>query len=183
MQYADYAVWQREWLRGDGAGRAGRLLAASSSAGAPPLELPTDRPRPPVSDRGAAPAPVAVAAGVDGGARAQLARREGATLFMALLAAFEALLRRYTGQDDIVVGTPIAGPHRAEIEGLIGFFVNTLVAARPTSRRRPDASASCSARRARDARWRRTPIRTCRSSSSSRSCSRSATWRARRCSR
>ena len=90
------------------------------------LELPTDRPRPPVpSNQGAhfafdLPAPLTQAL-------KELSRREGATLFMTLLAAFQVLLHRYSGQDDIAVGTPIAGRRRTELEGLIGFFVNTLV--------------------------------------------------------
>ena len=91
------------------------------------LELPTDRPRPAVQTyRGArqslycCPSPSVTALKA-------LSQREGVTLFMTLLAAFQTLLHRYTGQDDIIVGSPIAGRTRAEIEGLIGFFVNTLV--------------------------------------------------------
>ena len=128
VQYADYAAWQRARLRGRGAGRAAGATGASALAGAPPrLELPTDRPRPAVASgprrrasRFALPAEATRAL------RA-LARREGATLFMTLLAAWQLLLARYSGQDDVVVGTPVAGRARAETEGLIGFFVNTLV--------------------------------------------------------
>ena len=126
VQYADYAAWQRSWLSGD-------VLTASLSywkdhvAGAPrALELPTDRPRPPVQTyRGARVGFVAP----EGLAQATLAfsRREGTTLFMTLLAAFDALLHRWTGQSDVVVGAPIANRTRAETEGLIGFFVNTAV--------------------------------------------------------
>ncbi|MET0396105.1 MAG: amino acid adenylation domain-containing protein [Longimicrobiaceae bacterium] len=126
VQYADFALWQRKWLSGAVLERQlawwrGRL------AGAPPLlALPTDRPRPPVQRfRGALVyrwLPDALA----GDARA-LARREGATPFMVFLAAFQALLARYSGQDDVSVGTQAAGRTRAETEGLIGFFVNTLV--------------------------------------------------------
>ncbi|HST60559.1 MAG TPA: amino acid adenylation domain-containing protein, partial [Longimicrobium sp.] len=125
VQYADYAAWQREWLRGPVldaqlAYWRGRL------AGAPPmLHLPTDRPRPEVQGhRGAS---VALEMTGDDAARvAELARREGATLFMVLLAAFGAVLSRWSGQDDVVVGTPIAGRTRPELEGLIGLFLNSL---------------------------------------------------------
>ncbi|WP_420129759.1 amino acid adenylation domain-containing protein, partial [Longimicrobium sp.] len=125
IQYADFAVWQRGWLHGD-ALRRQVAWWREHLAGAPALlELPTDRPRPPVqSHRGGAVAftvPVEVAEPV----RA-LARRSGATLFMALMAAWQVLLARWSGQDDVVVGTPVAGRTRGETEGLIGFFVNTL---------------------------------------------------------
>src|SRR6185369_1888237 len=126
LQYADYAVWQRSWL-------AGEVLEGEIAfwrrqlAGLPPLlDLPTDRPRPfRKSVRGAV---LPLGLPVELGRQTQsLSRREGATLFMTLLAAFQALLARTSGQDDLAVGTPIAGRNRAEIEGLIGFFVNTLV--------------------------------------------------------
>ncbi|HEY0082166.1 MAG TPA: amino acid adenylation domain-containing protein, partial [Pyrinomonadaceae bacterium] len=126
IQYGDYARWQREWLQGE-------VLEEQLGywreqlAGAPPvLELPTDRPRPAsLSLRGGREI-FTIAEGTAEALRA-LGRSEGATLFMTLLAAFDVLLARYTGQDDIVIGTPIAGRTRAEVEGLIGFFVNTLV--------------------------------------------------------
>ena len=126
VQYADFAAWQRAWLEGE-------VLEAQLGywrerlAGAPPLlELPTDRPRPQVqSDRGGS-VPFALPNDVTRALRA-LALGEGATLFMALLAAWKLLLSRYAGQDDVVVGTPVAGRTRLETEGLIGFFVNTLV--------------------------------------------------------
>ena len=125
IQYADYAVWQREWLQGEVL--EGQLAYWKEKlADLSTLELPTDRPRPPVpSYQGAhlafdLPAPLTQAL-------KELSRREGATLFMTLLAAFQVLLHRYSGQDDIAVGTPIAGRGRTELEGLIGFFVNTLV--------------------------------------------------------
>jgi surfactin family lipopeptide synthetase A len=126
IQYADYAVWQRELLSGE-------MLASQLAywkknlAGVPvSLDLPTDRPRPVrQSFRGAKatltlPKPLADKI-------AALGRKEGATLFMTLLAAFDVLLSRYSGQEDIVVGSPIAGRTRAELENLIAFFVNTLV--------------------------------------------------------
>ena len=125
IQYADYAVWQREWLQGEVL--EGQLAYWKEKlADLSTLELPTDRPRPPVpSYQGAhltfdLPAPLTQAL-------KELGRREGATLFMTLLAAFQVLLHRYSGQEDIAVGTPIAGRGRTELEGLIGFFVNTLV--------------------------------------------------------
>ena len=124
VRYADYAAWQRAWLSGV---RLQRQLAfwRRTLTGAPVLELPADRPRAAVqSFRGGWHSfrlPEPVAEGVD-----RLARAEGATRFMTLLAAFKALLLRYTGTDDVVVGSPIAGRTRAETEGLIGLFVNTL---------------------------------------------------------
>jgi amino acid adenylation domain-containing protein len=125
IQYADFAEWQRQWL--DGKVLAEQVVYWKQQlAGAPgALELPTDRPRPPVpTGRGAY---TGVALSKDLGERlAELSKREGATIFMTLLAAFQILLGRYTNQTDIVVGTPIAGRNREEIEGLIGFFVNTL---------------------------------------------------------
>ena len=126
VQYADFAVWQREWLQGE-------VLEEQLSyweeqlAGAPlVLELPTDRPRPPIqSYRGACRSMILPEALVEG--LNALSRREETTLFMTLLTTFGVLLYRYTGQEDILIGTPIAGRNWSEIEGLIGFFVNTLV--------------------------------------------------------
>ena len=133
VQYADYAAWQRALARrarcSSGSSPTGRR---SSRARPPALDLPTDRPRPPVPSHRGARRAVRAARARSPRALAALARREGATLFMTLLAAFDVLLYRYTGQDDLVVGTPIAGRTRAETEGLIGFFVNTLVAPRAT---------------------------------------------------
>ncbi len=125
VQYADYAVWQRGWL-------AGEVLEEQIGfwkerlAGAPQLlEVPTDRPRAPGQGPLAQGHGFALSPALSAGLRA-LARREGATLFMALLAGWQALLSRYSGQEDLVVGTPIAGRTRRETEGLIGFFVNML---------------------------------------------------------
>jgi amino acid adenylation domain-containing protein len=125
IQYADFAAWQRDWLQGE-ALEAQLAYWREKMAGAPIVELPTDRPRPPVqSFRGAAwrtsLSPVL------SGALAALARQQGVSLFMVLLAGFDALVSRYTGLEDVVVGTPIAGRTRTELESLIGFFVNTLV--------------------------------------------------------
>ncbi len=125
LQYADFAVWQRQQFT-DGA-LAGELAHwRRQLAGAPPAtELPTDRPHPArPSGRGASRAfalpPQAAAAA------AELARRQAATPFMVLLATLQALLLRYTGEEDLVVGSPVAGRNRPEVAGLIGFFVNTL---------------------------------------------------------
>jgi amino acid adenylation domain-containing protein len=125
IQYADYALWQRQWLTGE-------VLEEQLSywkgqlADMGALELPTDHPRPAVqSHRGARQElvlPESLTRALN-----ELSRREGTTLFMVLLGAFQALLARYSGQEDIAVGSPIAGRTRAETEELIGFFVNTLV--------------------------------------------------------
>ncbi|HEU4556335.1 MAG TPA: amino acid adenylation domain-containing protein, partial [Longimicrobium sp.] len=126
VQYADYAVWQREQLAGE---VLDRQLAywKERLAGAPELlELPTDRPRPPVKTYRGAWVPFELSPELLERLQA-LGRSEGATLFMTLLGAFQLLLGRYAGSDDVVVGSPIAGRTRAEVEGLIGFFVNTLV--------------------------------------------------------
>jgi non-ribosomal peptide synthetase component F len=126
VQYADFAVWQRQWLSGD-------VLEAQLSywkqqlAGAPHfLDLPTDRPRPPEPSFRGAQEPVHISEGVTEQLR-MFCRDERVTLFMALLAAFQVLLFHLTGQSDLLVGTPMAGRTHPEIEGLIGFFVNTLV--------------------------------------------------------
>jgi hypothetical protein len=124
VQYADYADWQRNWLQGKALARQLRYWE-KQLRGAAMLELPADKSRPAVSSyRGARHSFVldeAVAEGVK-----QLARREGTTLFMTLLAAFQVLLWRYSGQTDIVIGTVVAGRNRQEIEPLIGLFINTL---------------------------------------------------------
>ncbi|HKH45402.1 MAG TPA: non-ribosomal peptide synthase/polyketide synthase [Thermoanaerobaculia bacterium] len=126
VQYADFAVWQRSWLHGEILEREIDWWR-QQLAGLPPLlELPTDRPRPAVQSFRGATRPVRLSAGLTGRMEA-LGRREGATLFMVLLAGFQALLAHYSGQDDLAVGTPVAGRNRVEVEGLIGFFVNNLV--------------------------------------------------------
>ena len=126
IQYADFAVWQRQWLQGE---TLERELAfwREQLAGAPQaIDLPVDRPRP--SLQGFAgrhlrfTLPERLAAGLQA-----MARKQGATLFMALLAALEVQLRRYTGRGDFLVGSPVAGRGRREVEDLIGFFVNALV--------------------------------------------------------
>ena len=125
LQYADYAEWQRAHLRGEVLEHQIDYWRQQLSA-TPHLELPTDYPRPAVPTFWGGRYYFEIPASTGRELR-QLARDEGATLFMVLLAAFQSLLHRYTGQDDIVVGTPIAGRNRAELEPLIGFFVNTLV--------------------------------------------------------
>ncbi len=126
VQYADYAVWQRQWLQGEAFEK--ELDFWKAQLGGNPLvtELPPDAARGSrPSFRGAwqtrALSPELSLA------LAQLAQREGVTLFMVLLAAFKTLLHRYTQQEDIIVGSPIAGRSQAETENLIGFFVNTLL--------------------------------------------------------
>lgn len=125
VQYADWAVWHRSWLD---AGVLDEQLRywKEAMAGAPELlELPTDRTRPPVRTGLGERRDVMLDADVLDGLR-RLARQENCTLFMAVLAAFGALLGRYSGQDDLVIGTPIAGRNRVEIEDVIGYFMNTV---------------------------------------------------------
>ncbi|MEH2114380.1 amino acid adenylation domain-containing protein [Nostoc sp.] len=126
IQYADYAIWQRQWL-------VGEVLQNHLSywekqlANAPTfLPLPTDRPRPAVQTFNGS-YHVFALSGELTQQLLQLSQQQGVTLFMTLLAAYNTLLYRYTGQEDILVGTPVAGRDRTELEGLIGFFVNTLV--------------------------------------------------------
>ncbi|MEO7327316.1 MAG: amino acid adenylation domain-containing protein, partial [Minicystis sp.] len=126
VQYADYAAWQRRWLAGD---VLDRQLAYWKEAlrGAPDvLELPADHPRPQVPSHRGAKRPFSLSPELTRALYA-LAQRESVTLFMLLLAAFDVLLHRHTGQSSLLVGTPVAGRSRAEMENLIGFFVNTLV--------------------------------------------------------
>ncbi|HEX2095478.1 MAG TPA: amino acid adenylation domain-containing protein, partial [Longimicrobiaceae bacterium] len=125
VQYADYAAWQREWLSGDVLERQLGYWR-ERLAGAPPLlEFPMDRPRPGMQTYRAASRSLHISPSLAQRLHS-LGRREGATLFMTLLAAFDVLLARHSGQTDVVVGTPIANRTRSETEGLIGFFLNTL---------------------------------------------------------
>ncbi|TSC19083.1 condensation domain-containing protein, partial [Corallococcus sp. Z5C101001] len=126
VQYADYALWQQQTLLGDVLRREVDHWKQKLSGAPPVLELPTDRPRPAVRGNAGAVQRFRWPASFEKGLRA-LARREGASLYMVLLAGWQALMSRYSGQSDISVGSPIAGRTRAEVEGLIGFFVNTLV--------------------------------------------------------
>jgi amino acid adenylation domain-containing protein len=126
VQYADYAVWQREQLEGEVLERQ-LSYWKEQLAGAPELlELPTDHPRPPVRTYRGAGVPMELS--LELLERLQrLGRSEGATLYMTLLGAFQVLLSKYAGSEDVVVGSPIAGRTRGEVEALIGIFLNTLV--------------------------------------------------------
>jgi amino acid adenylation domain-containing protein len=125
IQYVDFADWQRQWLQG-------KVLEDQVSYwqrqldGMAVLQLPTDLPRPAVLSNRGRRHRIYLSAALHAELKA-LSRREGATLFMPLLAAFDVLLQRYTGQDDIPVGSLVAGRNRSELEPLIGFFLNTLV--------------------------------------------------------
>ncbi|HYO57344.1 non-ribosomal peptide synthetase/type I polyketide synthase, partial [Archangium sp.] len=125
IQYADYAYWQRQWLQGEVLEKQLAYWKEKLSGPPPVVELPTDRPRPAVRTSHGAnlifelPRPLSEALEA-------LSRREGATLFMTLLAALKTLLFRYTQQTDVTTGYLTAGRSRREVEGLIGFFVNTL---------------------------------------------------------
>lgn len=125
LQYADYAVWQRDWLKGN-------VLQAQLDywkdrlQGLRPLELPVDHPRPAIATQRGGERMAVLPGGLLNQIQ-ELGRQEGATLFMSLLAAFQVLMHRYSGQNDVAVGTPIASRTRTEVENLIGFFVNTLV--------------------------------------------------------
>ena len=125
IQYADFAHWQREWLQGD-------ILETQLAYWRQQLnqvsilDLPTDRPRPSVQSYRGTPQQLEIPQALIE-ALESLSQQAGVTLFMTLLAAFQTLLHRYTGQDDIAVGSPIANRNRSELEGLIGFFVNSLV--------------------------------------------------------
>ena len=124
-QYADYSLWQREWLQDQTLER--QLSYWQRQLGGAPevLALPADRPRPAVQSFRGARRLLLLPEALTGGLK-RLAQRQGATLFMVMLAAFDALLCRYTGCEDIVVGTPVANRTLPETERLIGFFVNTL---------------------------------------------------------
>jgi hypothetical protein len=125
VQYAEYAAWQRSWLSGDA------LLAQirywkEKLAGAPTLAIPTDRQRPDVIRFVGKTIRFELGEPLAKSVRA-LSRKSGATLFMTMLAAFKVLLKGWSGQDDIVIGTDVANRNHIESEGLIGFFVNQLV--------------------------------------------------------
>ncbi|HEX8921031.1 MAG TPA: condensation domain-containing protein, partial [Pyrinomonadaceae bacterium] len=126
IQYADFAVWQREWLEGEVLEKQLGYWREQLGGAPPVLELPTDKARPAMQSFSGAVYEFELGQELRKGLEA-LSRREGATLFMTLLAAFQTLLGRYSGQTDIVVGSPVANRNRAETEGLIGFFVNMLV--------------------------------------------------------
>ena len=126
VQYGDYAVWQRERLKGEELERELGYWREQLRGAPAVLELPTDRVRPPVQTYRGGRQSVRVTSEVVSRLR-EVGQSEGATLYMVLLGAFSVLLWRYSGADDVVVGTPVANRTRGEVEGLIGFFVNTLV--------------------------------------------------------
>lgn len=125
IQYADFAEWQRQWLQGPG-GQSQLEYWRQQLKDVQALDLRTDWPRPETPSFAGAAYDFDVSASLHAALR-RLSQRENVTLFMTMLAAFGALLHRYTGQDDIVVGTPFANRDRAELESLIGFFINSLV--------------------------------------------------------
>ena len=125
IQYADYAVWQRGWLDG-GIADAQLEYWKTKLAGAPSrLDLPTDFPRPPIRSYVGDNLSLMLDLGVREGLRG-VARGADATLFVSLLATFATLLSRYSGQDDVVIGTPFAGRNRTELESMVGYFINPL---------------------------------------------------------
>ncbi|MGO1073868.1 amino acid adenylation domain-containing protein, partial [Lysobacter sp. CA199] len=125
IQYVDYAQWQRQWLA-DGQLERQTAYWREALAGAPTLlELPTDRPRLPHQDFAGATLGISLDATLTARLKA-LSQRHGATLYMTLLASWAAVLGRLSGQDEVVIGSPVAGRNRVEVEPLIGFFVNTL---------------------------------------------------------
>ena len=126
VQYGDYAVWQRERLKGEELERELRYWREQLRGAPAVLELPTDRVRPAIESFKGARLAFRLPAALSESLR-RLSREEGATLYMVLLGAFSVLLWRYSGAEDVVVGTPVANRTRGEVEGLIGFFVNTLV--------------------------------------------------------
>ncbi len=125
IQYADFAAWQRAWLSGEVLSSQLAWWRERMADAPAALELPVDHPRAPLQSRRAGHVSFRLSEEVSERLPA-LARERGATVFMVLLAAFQILLQRHTGQEDIVVGTPIANRNRVELEGLIGFFANSL---------------------------------------------------------
>ncbi|MDQ3826501.1 MAG: condensation domain-containing protein, partial [Actinomycetota bacterium] len=125
VQYADFAAWQRERLSGT-ALEDELTYWRTQLDGVLPLELPTDRPRPAAHTQSGALLDFDIPAGLAASLR-KLSRREGATLFMTLVAATQVLLHRWSGQEDVAVGTVVSGRGHADLERLVGFFVNTLV--------------------------------------------------------
>jgi amino acid adenylation domain-containing protein len=126
VQYADYALWQRGWLEGEELERQLGYWRERLSGAPAALELPVDHPRPATPSHRGATHGVSLSAALSE-RLAALSREEGATLFMTLLAAFQALLARWSGSDDIVVGSPIAGRTHSQTEGLIGLCLNNLL--------------------------------------------------------
>ncbi len=132
IQYADFAIWQREQLQGEKLEALLSYWKKQLDSAPAVIELPTDRPRPPVQSYQGAAVPFVVSKKTSEALK-RLSNEEGATLFMTLLAAFETFLSRYTGKTDVLIGTPAAGRNRIETEKLIGLFLNTLVIRADTS--------------------------------------------------
>jgi amino acid adenylation domain-containing protein len=126
IQYADYCAWQQRWLQGEALDNQMDYWRRQLHSAPTLLQLPSDRPRASTQSFKGAIHSFAVSSATTEALR-RLCRRETATMFMVLLAAFDVLLSRYSRQDDIVIGTPVAGRNRSEFERLIGFFINTLV--------------------------------------------------------
>ncbi len=125
IQYADYAQWQRRWLQGERLQRQIEYWQSTLSGAPQLLSLPSDRPRPAVQSYEGGQVEVELGEELTAGLK-ELSRRHGTTLFMTVLAGWAVLLSRLSGQEEVVIGTPVANRERPEIEGLIGFFVNTL---------------------------------------------------------
>ena len=125
IQYVDFSCWQRRWLTGEVLERQLGYWR-DQLAGLSPLEMPTDKPRPPALTGQGSLCRLSIGRELADSLK-ELSRREGSSLFMTLLTGFSVLLSRYSGQSDIAVGSPIANRNQPEVEGLIGFFVNTLV--------------------------------------------------------
>jgi len=125
IQYADFAIWQRQWLQGEILETQLAYWKGQLGGDLSVLELPTDRPRPSIQTFQGAIDSFSLPLALSESLRA-LSTQEGSTLFMTLLAAFQTLLHRYTNQEDIIVGSPIANRNRLDTKELIGFFVNTL---------------------------------------------------------
>ncbi|WP_237386951.1 non-ribosomal peptide synthetase [Xenorhabdus sp. Sc-CR9] len=125
LQYADYALWQRQWLQGEVLEKQVNFWRDTLQGAPALLELPTDRPRPEKQSYGGGRIDIALSPELSTGLKT-LSQRHGTTLFMTLLAGWAALLSRLSGQTDVVIGTPVANRQHRELEPLIGFFVNTL---------------------------------------------------------
>jgi len=126
VQYADYALWQRQWLQGDVLQSQVDYWKKKLADAPPALQLPTDRPRPPLPTFKGAVKQMAISPELSL-QLGDLARQKGVTLYMVLLVGLQVVLSRWSGQKDILVGSPIAGRTHRQTEGLIGFFINTLV--------------------------------------------------------
>jgi amino acid adenylation domain-containing protein len=126
IQYADYAVWQREWLSSDVLAQQLTYWKQQLVNVNPVLELPTDYPRPAIQTYAGALSSIDLSPQLTADLQT-LCRQSGTTMFMTLLTGFELLMSRHSGQEDFIIAAPIAGRNRPEVEGLIGFFVNTLL--------------------------------------------------------